>query len=320
MIRWLLAAGVARSWWRWLALAVLAVAPLFLVWHPMQPAAEPREVGRLMLVLWTLPVMLSAISCYRFVRVWRTLRKLLVRIESTPIAARLGQLSGELHWKPMQAFSWPIPPFETLILSLVKIKQLAKRRLLTLTDAQRESLDRVLGLAFDADTRGDITREISSREELASLIADVGGQLAQLRGNNRVEDFFAIRVAAYLRYVFAQLRNSLMSALAPALLVLIAASAYTFEPKGAVSFGLLALVAAEIVVAISVFVAMNRDTVLSLIAGNRPGEVTFDWHFVTSVLTFGVVPLLGLIGTQVPAAGQLLNGWLKPLMHLAGVG
>jgi hypothetical protein len=320
MIRWLLAAGVARSWWRWLALAVLAVAPLFLVWHPMQPAAEPREFGRLMLVLWTLPVVLSAISCYRFVRVWRTLRKLLVRIESTPIAARLGQLSGELHWKPMQAFSWPIPPFETLILSLVKIKQLAKRRLLTLTDAQRESLDRVLGLAFDADTRGDITREISSREELASLIADVGGQLAQLRGNNRVEDFFAIRVAAYLRYVFAQLRNSLMSALAPALLVLIAASAYTFEPKGAVSFGLLALVAAEIVVAISVFVAMNRDTVLSLIAGNRPGEVTFDWHFVTSVLTFGVVPLLGLIGTQVPAAGQLLNGWLKPLMHLAGVG
>ena len=127
-------------------------------------------------------------------------------------------------------------------------------------------------------------------------------------------------MAAYLRYVFAQLRNSLMSALAPALLVLIAASAYTFEPKGAVSFGLLALVAAEIVVAISVFVAMNRDTVLSLIAGNRPGEVTFDWHFVTSVLTFGVVPLLGLIGTQVPAAGQLLNGWLKPLMHLAGVG
>ncbi|HEY6323807.1 MAG TPA: hypothetical protein VJA16_19875 [Thermoanaerobaculia bacterium] len=320
MIRWLLAAGVARSWWRWLALAALVVAPLCLVWHPMQPAAEPREVGRLMLVLWTLPAVLSAISCYRFVRVWRTLRKLLVRIESTPIAARLGQLSGELHWKPMQAFSWPIPPFETLILSLVKIKQLAKRRLLTLTDAQRESLDGVLGLAFDADTRGDATREISSREELAGLIADFGGQLAQLRGNQRVEDFFAIRVAAYLRYVFAQLRNSLMSALAPALLVLVAASAYTFEPKGAVSLGLLALAAAEIFVAISVFVAMNRDTVLSLIAGNRPGEVTFDWHFVSSLLTFGLVPLLGLIGTQVPAAGQLLNGWLKPLMRLAGVG
>jgi len=319
-IRRLLAAGVALGGWRWLALAVLAVAPLCLVWHPMQPAAEPREVGRLMLVLWTLPAVLSALSCYRFVRVWRTLRKLLVRIDSTPIAARLGQLSGELRWKPMQAFSWPIPPFETLILSLVKIKQLAKRRLLTLTDAQRESLDRVLGLAFDADTRGDVTREISSREELASLIADVGGQLAQLRGNKRVEDFFAIRVAAYLRYVFAQLRNSLTSALAPALLVLVAASAYTFEPKGAVSLGLLALVAAEIVVAISVFVAMNRDTVLSLIAGNAPGEVTFDWHFVSSLITFGVVPLLGLIGTQVPAAGQLLNGWLKPLMRLAGVG
>jgi hypothetical protein len=61
---------------------------------------------------------------------------------------------------------------------------------------------------------------------------------------------------------------------------------------------------------------MNRDTVLSLIAGNRPSEVTFDWHFVSSLLTFGVVPLLGLIGTQVPAAGELLSMPLPPYLRL----
>ncbi len=59
----------------------------------------------------------------------------------------------------------------------------------------------------------------------------------------------------------------------------------------------------------------SRPSLSVLVVG-----VLADWHFVSSLLTFGLVPLLGLIGTQVPAAGQLLNGWLKPLMRLAGVG
>jgi hypothetical protein len=319
-IRHLLAVTVAASWWRRLALAGVVAAALSAVWLPMQPAAEKPEFGRLMLVLWALPAALSAISCYRFARVWQTLRKLLLRIGATPLAPRLGTLSEALRWKPMQALTWPIPPFDSLILSLVRLEELRHAGAVTLTDAERRDVQRFLALAFKAEARERSRAEIVNRERLAHLIAVVSVQLAQRRDQPGVEEFFAIRVAAYLRYVFAQLRSSLMSALGPALLVLLAVAAYTFEPKGSVSLGFLALVLAEIVIAVSVLVAMNRDTVLSLIAGNPPGEVTFDWHFVSSLLTFGILPLLALIGTQIPAAGQLLNGWLKPLLHLAGIG
>jgi hypothetical protein len=319
-IRWLLSVTVAASWWRRLALAVVVAASLGAVWHPMQPAAERPEFGRLMLALWTIPAVLSAISCYRFVRVWQTLRKLLVRIASTPLASRLETLSEALRWKPMQALTWPIPPFDTLILSLVRLRELRSAGTVALTEAELRDLNRFLALAFKAEAREKARMEIVNRERLERLIAAVSGQLALSRDQSGVEDFFAIRVAAYLRYVFAQLRSSLMSALGPALLALLAVAAYTFEPKGAVSLGFLVLVLGEIVIAVSILVAMNRDTVLSLIAGNSPGEVTFDWHFLSSLLTFGVLPLLALIGTQIPAAGQLLNGWLKPLLHLAGIG
>jgi hypothetical protein len=319
-IRWLLAVTVAASWWRRLALAGVVVASLAVVWDPMQPAAERPEFGRLMLALWTIPAVLSAISCYRFVRVWQTVRKLLVRIASTPLASRLETLSQALRWKPMEALTWPIPPFDTLILSLVRLKELRRAGTVTLTDQELRDVDRFLGLAFRAESREKTRAEIVNRERLEHLIAAVGGQLALRRDQSDVQEFFAIRVAAYLRYVFAQLRSSLMSALGPALLVLLAVAAYTFEPKGTVSLGFLALVLGEIVIAVSILVAMNRDTVLSLIAGNSPGEVTWNWHFMSGLLTFGVLPLLALIGTQIPAAGQLLNGWLKPLLHLAGVG
>ncbi|MBV8202621.1 MAG: hypothetical protein JOZ15_18555 [Acidobacteria bacterium] len=319
-IRHLLAVTVAASWWRRLALAGIVVGLLSIVWHPLQPAAEKPELGRLMLVLWAIPAALSAISCYRFARVWRTLRKLLLRIGATPLAARLGTLSQVLRWKPMQALTWAIPPFDALILSLQRLEELRRAGTVALTAAERRDVDRFLGLAFKAEAREQARAEIVNRERLEHLIAVVSVQLAACRDQEGVEDFFAIRVAAYLRYVFAQLRSSLLSALGPALLALLAVAAYTFEPKGAVSLGFLALVLAEIAIAVSILVAMNRDTVLSLIAGSAPGEVTFDWHFVSSLLTFGILPLLALIGTQIPAAGELLNGWLKPLLHLAGVG
>ena len=319
-IRWLLAATFFHSRWRQAILAVIVATSLTLVWVPMQPAAERPDFGRMMLVLWMVAAVLSAISCYRFMEVWRTLRKLLVRIEATPLANRLAELSKDLKWKPMQALTWPIPPFETLILSLVRLKELRRAGAVTLTDTEFAELDRFLGLAFEAEARERPRAEILNRDRLEHLLAAIRGQLAERRDQPGVEDFIAIRVAAYLRYVFAQLRSSLMSALGPALLVLLAVAAYTFEPKGTVSLGLLGLVLGEIVAAVSIFVAMNRDTVLSLIAGNPPGQVTFDWHFVSSLITFGVLPLLALIGTQVPAAGQLLNGWLKPLLHLAGIG
>ncbi len=323
-VRGLLVRTLPRSLWHRLVLgAGLVIAPT-LLWEQMQPATEPREVGRLMLVLWTLVAVLSSISIYRFFRLWQTLRRLLVRIESTPIAGRLKSLSEELHWKPMQAFGLPMPPFETLIDSLVRLKKLLDGGKLDLSARQvaklQSELDERLGLAFAADVHGEAVTEIDVREKIQELIRPLADALVAQRDDPEVADFFAIRVAAYLRYIFAQLRSALITALGPALLLLIAVSSYTFQPKGVVTLGLLVLVAGEIALALSAFVQMSRDTVLSLIAGNPPGEVTLDFHFLSSVVTFGVVPLVGLVATQVPDIGQLLNSALKPLLHLAGTG
>jgi len=321
-IRWLLAAGLPRRTWSRIALAGVPVAFLGLTWNRMQPAAEAPQFGRLLLVAWALAAILSAISCYRFLRVWQALQRLLLRLESTPLAGRLKALSGDLNWKPMQAFSSPIPPFQTLILSFERLKALLRAGKLALTPEEsrklEENLDESVGLAFAAESRDEAVEEIAGRDRVQQIIATASRGLLAQRDDPEVADFFAIRAAAYLRYIFAQLRSALLAALAPGLLLLVAGSAYTFQPRGIVSFGFLGLVVGEIAIAAAVFVQINRDTVLSLIAGNNPGEVTFDWHFISSLLTFGVVPLLGLIATQVPAAGQLLNGWLKPLLRLAG--
>jgi hypothetical protein len=321
-IRWLLQRTVPRGPGHLLLLAAPAVAVIALGGWEMQPVAETPAFGRLMLALWTVPAVLAGISFYRFVAVWRHLRRLLQRIASTGFAARLGQLAPELSWKPMQAFTWPIPPFQTLILSHRRLERLLHEDRMALgrdeTAQLERAVERALALAFEADAGGRRAEEILHRAEVQRFICQASEGLDPVRSDPAVMDFFAIRIAAYLRYVFAQLRSALLSGLVPAFLLLLAVSAYTFEPKGPISLGLLAALLAAIAITISVFVGMSRDTVLSLVAGTTPGEVTFDSHFVMSILKFGAVPLAGLVATQVPAAGQLVNTWLRPLLRLVG--
>jgi hypothetical protein len=305
-----------------LGIAGVALVCLVLTWHRVQPVAETTHLGRLQLTAWALAAVLSATSCWRFLYVWRELRKLLLRIESTALAGRLKEIAPDLHWKPMQSFSSPMPPFQTLIVSFERLKALLQSGKLALTPAvsgkMLRDLNEALGLAFAADSKDEAVLELTSRKKVQRLIAVASRGLLQHQEDPAVADFFAIRTAAYLRYIFAQLRSALLAALAPGLLLLLAGSAYTFQPRGLVSAGILGLLVAEILVAVGVFVAMSRDTVLSLLAGNQPGEITFDWHFVSSLLKFGVVPILGLVATQVPAVAQLFSGLIKPLLRLAG--
>ena len=82
--------------------------------------------------------------------------------------------------------------------------------------------------------------EIENRNALERILAQA---CLDLRGgieDPEVKKFLALRVAAYLRYVFAHLRSCLIAALTSGLLALIAVTAYAFEPKHFVSLARLA--------------------------------------------------------------------------------
>ena len=49
---------------------------------------------------------------------------------------------------------------------------------------------------------------------------------------------------------------------------------------------------------------MDRNPTLSRIGGTTPGQVTFDRAFLTKLLTYAGIPILGLVATQFPASGK----------------
>ena len=76
----------------------------------------------------------------------------------------------------------------------------------------------------------------------------------------------------------------------------------------------------SVLVTLWVFIEMDRNATLSAIAGTKAGRVSFDRAFATNLLTYGLVPLLGLLASLFPQASRLFVGWINPLLHVAGVG
>jgi hypothetical protein len=212
-----------------------------------------------------------------------------------------------------------MPPFRTLVLSAHKLRQLVEAGRLKV-DQYPDSLDVPLKAMFEGEREGGSVAEIENRNRLSRIFAQACLDLRTQVDQPDVRQFLALRVTAYLRYIFAHMRNSLIGALTSWLLVLLGVTAYVFEPKHFVSLaGWLALGMAVTVI-VWVFLQMDRNPTLSRVGGTTPGQVTFDRVFLTKLLTYIGIPVLGLIATQFPQVGRMLGQVVGQLLRIGGGG
>ena len=155
-------------------------------------------------------------------------------------------------------------------------------------------------------------RAEAARRQLGGLepqIADAEGKLqpgpheVELR---EIEKFLALRVAAWLRYIFAHLRYCLLTALLCGLFVMTGVYAYAFQPKRYLSFGIWVALLIGSLLTLRIFARVDRNAVLSAISGTDPGKVLFDRTFFSNLFTYFGIPVAGVILTQFPVVGNLL--------------
>ncbi|HXQ24732.1 MAG TPA: hypothetical protein VN812_23845, partial [Candidatus Acidoferrales bacterium] len=72
---------------------------------------------------------------------------------------------------------------------------------------------------------------------------------------------------------------------------------------------------AVVVASLVVFVQVERDQVLSLIAHTKPNHITLNRGFTTMVLLYAALPLLAVIATYFPALGDLFS-YLDPVLRI----
>ncbi len=305
----------------WLAPAVAFLPPVSLLWATVQPVAESQGYGRFFILFVTLALALAALSYYRFFRLWVWTLRILHRLDnaSPRVAEAFQAVSKDLGWRPIQSFGWQIPPFKSLTLSRGRLRALVAAGKLKLPDGMTP-LENSFKDIFAYETDDGSPQEIDARNRLERIFSEVCESFEGHAGDSEVRQFVALRVAAWLRYVFAHMRSCLIGALTCALLSLIGVTAYAFQPRHFVSLGIWLALAAAIGLTLLVFVQMDRNATLSYIGGTTAGKVNFDRTFFSKLFTFVGIPLLGLIATQFPEVGHLLGLLASQLLRIAGGG
>jgi hypothetical protein len=305
----------------WALMLIAFVPPVSLLWWTVQPIGETRGYGRFFVVFLAVAFALSALSFYRFVRLWRGTLRILHRLDdaSPAVAKAFEEISEELDWRPIKSFGWQIPPFRTLVLSVYKLRALVEANKVVV-EGYPDSLDIPLKAMFEHERNGGSAREIENRNAIGALFAQACLELRSQIADPEVRRFLALRVAAYLRYVFAHMRNSLIGGLACGLLALVGVTAYVFEPKHFISLAGWLGLGIAVTLTIWIFLQMDRNPTLSRIGNTTPGQVTFDRVFLTKLLTYAGIPILGLIATQFPQVGRMLGTLTSQLLRIGGGG
>jgi hypothetical protein len=295
--------------WRFFVLAV--VVPAFFLLRNVQPIAETRGYGRIFIVLILSGLCLAAVSFYQFIRLWLTLRRLLERLGHTRLMQAFQRIAKEVDWKPMRSFGWQMPTFQTVVLSAAKFERVDWRQ-------RKEEVRGLLDEIFEAERQDSLTEERSARRKLQKIFSQACHDLAKAKATPEIDDFFAVRMVAYLRPVLSHMRNALLASMASGLLTLAAVRTYAFEPQQLLSFGLWGALLVAVAVTLWVFVEMDRNHTLSTIGGTEPGQVTFDRHFLLNISTYGLIPVLGVLVSQFPQVGRLFAEWFNPLLRVTG--
>jgi hypothetical protein len=126
------------------------------------------------------------------------------------------------------------------------------------------------------------------------------------------EDFVAMHLVTYISQFIIQLRTFIWSLTVCSTLLLLAVTSYPFQPERLLLLPVLALCAAISGFLVYVLVQMNRDDILSCIAGTKPGEFSPDWGFVRSIFTY-ILPAATIIAIQLSGKFRFI---VEPILRV----
>jgi hypothetical protein len=138
------------------------------------------------------------------------------------------------------------------------------------------------------------------------------GELEWLR---RCQAFVATVVALLISRYVRQFRYFLYAMTASVLVLLLALTSYPFEPHRLLLSCSWGIVGSVVGAGIWIFVELDRNTVISHIAGTAPGKLTVNGALAVRVVAWAVLPILGVAATTYPEVASALYGLVEPFVR-----
>ena len=136
------------------------------------------------------------------------------------------------------------------------------------------------------------------------------------RASVLAEDLVAVRYYTYIRYVVTELRNLLFFVAMGFSLLFLAFHTYAFRADQSIDWSFLVLFLVLAMGIVWVVYQMELDPILGHFGGREAEDVgKVGWSFYLNLLKYGAVPLLTVIGSQVPTVSNLLLRWVQPTLQ-----
>jgi hypothetical protein len=124
------------------------------------------------------------------------------------------------------------------------------------------------------------------------------------------EEFVCLPYMGFVQNILGRMRSMVMSILWLFVATAMAISSYPFDPRQGLSGTILVLFILLGGIIFYVYAQMHRDATLSHVTNTKPGELGGD--FWLKIVSFGIVPLLGLLTTIFPGMTDFVFSWLQP--------
>jgi hypothetical protein len=156
---------------------------------------------------------------------------------------------------------------------------------------------------------------VKARQEGAALQQQVGNQLttAVQEWFERIDELSALTVVLISRELSGRLIASILLTTAMTLMVLGSHTLYPAQPRPMLLAFSWASILGSVAGSVAVFVQMDRNEVLSYVAGTRPNRLEWNFAFVSKLALWVAIPLLSLFAAQFPDAGGAILDWLQPV-------
>ena len=123
-------------------------------------------------------------------------------------------------------------------------------------------------------------------------------------------DFVVLQMARYFVFVAVQIQRIAWTLSIIMVLLLIAFNTYSVQAPQTIGRVMAACFVVIGFFVIRVFAGLERNPILSRIAGTRPGKLT--WEFYTHIAALGALPLIGVLAHLFPAVSSFLSSWVAP--------
>jgi hypothetical protein len=149
---------------------------------------------------------------------------------------------------------------------------------------------------------------VQSSAETSTLVSSTS------RGGSWPKEHVALQMTLFLNQQLVQIRNLLGFITLAILFFLLAINSYPFQPHGLLGLYAMTVFASALIAAVTVLVQIDKDPVLSRIAGTTPNKL--DRSIILPVLTYAVLPFLGMLATQFPELSGISSGAASALRGL----